>query len=151
MPTLEVSDEGKSAAAVFNKLAVQYSSENKCGLTDVMNAVHTPTNIDTIAVELRNLLATVDAQVAAAYGWTDIKITYDFREFAGGSVNDPWRWALSEVVTAELMHRLTVLNRQRFEKFSQAQAAAPGPAKRGRRSKAASPVPQKDLFSGDNG
>ena len=150
LPTLEVSDEGKYAAAVFNRLAVQCSSENDCGLTDVLNAVHTPTNSNTAVVELRNLLATVDAQVAATYGWTDIDITYDFREFAGGSVNDPWRWALSEEVTAELMRRLTELNRQRFEELSHVQAAVPSPAKRGRRPKAASSTSLNDIFAGDN-
>lgn len=150
LPILEVSEEGKSAAAVFNKLAVRYSTENGCGLTDILNAVHTPTNVDATVVELRNLLATVDAQVAVAYGWTDIEITYDFREFAGGSVNDPWRWALSEEVSAELIRRLTELNRQRFEELSLAEATAPNPAKRGRRSKVAPPVPLNDLFAGEN-
>lgn len=150
LPILEVSEEGKAAAAVFNKLSVQYSSENGCGLTDVMNRVHTPTNTDVTVVELRNLLAIVDEQVAVAYDWADIGISYDFREFSGGSVNDPWRWALSEEVTFELMRRLTQLNRERFEKHSLAGATAPSPAKRGRRSKAASPVPLTDLFSEEN-
>jgi hypothetical protein len=150
LPTLKVSDEGESAAAAFNKLAVQFSSENQCGLTDVMNALHAPTNADTTVVELRRLLATVDAQVVAAYDWTDIDITYDFREFAGGSVNDPWRWALSEEATVELMRRLSELNRQRFEELLQAQATSPGPAKRGRRPKAASSMSLNDLFPGDS-
>jgi hypothetical protein len=147
---LEVSEVGKSAAAVFNKLSVQYSAENGCGLTDVMNAVHTPSNTDVTVVDLRSLLATIDGQVAAAYGWADIAISYDFRKFSGGSVNDPWRWALSEEVTVELMRRLTELNRQRFEELSLAKATAPSPAKRGRRSKVASLMPLNDLFSGEN-
>lgn len=150
LPTSKVSVEGESAAADFNKLAVQYSSENGCGLTDVMNAVHTPTNTDTTVVELRNLLATVDAQVVAAYGWTDIEITQDFRDFSGGSVNDPWRWGISEETTVELMRRLSELNRQRFEELLQAQATSPSPAKRGRRTKAATSTSLNDLFAGDN-
>jgi hypothetical protein len=150
LPTLKVSDEGESAAAAFNKLAVQFSSENQCGLTDVMNALHAPTNADTTVVELRRLLATVDAQVVAAYDWTEIDITYDFREFAGGSVHDPWRWALSEEATVELMRRLSELNRQRSEKHLQTQATSPGPAKRGRRPKAASSMSLNDLFAGDS-
>lgn len=149
LPTIEVSDEGKSAAAALNKLAVQYSSENECGLTNVLNAVHTPTNANAAVVELRKLLATVDVQVAAAYGWTDIEITYDFRNFAGGSINDPWRWALSEEVTVELMRRLTELNRQRFEELSRLPANEPSPAKRGRRPKAAPNSTVTDLFTGE--
>ncbi|MDE7529127.1 Eco57I restriction-modification methylase domain-containing protein [Aeromonas salmonicida] len=150
LPKLTVSDEGVSAAADFNKLAAQYSSENECGLTDVMNAVHTPINTNTVVVELRNLLAIVDAQVATAYGWTDIDTTYDFRDFAGGSINDPWRWALSEEVTAGLMRRLTELNRQRFEELSLVPANEPSPAKRGRRSKAAPDQSLTNLFAGES-
>tara|TARA_Y100000296_G_scaffold57383_1_gene65849 strand:- start:9429 stop:13496 length:4068 start_codon:yes stop_codon:yes gene_type:complete len=151
LPEFEVSNQGKSAAIAFNKLTVQYSAENGCGLTDVINAVHSPSNTNIIIAELRRLLASIDTEVALAYGWDDLDITYDFRDFSGGSANDPWRWALSEDVTAELMHRLTDLNKLRFEEFSQAQAAAPAPVKRRRRSKVAQPVPQEDLFSGDIG
>ena len=95
-------------------------------------------------------MAFIDTEVALAYGWNDLDITYDFRAFSGGSVNDPWRWALSEEVTAELIYRLTELNRQRFEELSQAQASAPGSAKRGRRPKVAALMSVNDLFAGSN-
>jgi hypothetical protein len=114
LPALEVSEEGKAAAINFNRMAIQFSSENGCGLTEVMNAVHGPTSTDAEVVELRNLLSTVDTKVAAAYEWTDIDLTYDFREFAGGSVNDRWRWALSEGATEEILRRLVSLNEIRY-------------------------------------
>jgi hypothetical protein len=84
-------------------------------LTDVMNAIHSPNDSDATIVELRRLLSSIDAEVAAAYGWSDVDVTYDFRDFDGGSANDKWRWALSADATATLLDRLVTLNRERFE------------------------------------
>lgn len=150
LPNEAVSNSGCAMATRFQKVAVAWSAENECGLTDTLNAVNTPSCNDPSIIELRQLMAFIDTEVALAYGWNDLDITYDFRAFSGGSVNDPWRWALSEEVTAELIYRLTELNRQRFEEFSQAQASAPGSAKRGRRPKVAALMSVNDLFAGSN-
>lgn len=146
VPSCEVSQAGIDAAKRFNDLAVAFSAANECGLTDVMNAIHTPSVADTTVVELRQLLADIDTEVVAAYEWDDIEITYDFREL-GGSVNDPWRWALSEDVTADLLERLAVLNRERFEAAASSSGASTGTkSKRGRRSKAGSTAIVDGLF-----
>ena len=150
LPNETVSNFGRSYATRFQDVAVAWSAEHGCGLTDALNAVNTPSCNDQAIIELRQLMASIDTEVALAYDWNDLDITYDFREFSGGSARDPWRWALSEEVTAELMRRLTELNRQRFEELSLAEATAPRPAKRGRRSKAAPPSPINDLFAGEN-
>lgn len=92
----------------------------------------------------------IDIEVAQAYGWNDLDISYDYQEFNSGSVRDPWRWALSEDLTTELMRRLTELNRQRFEEFSLTQKNAANPVKRGRRSKADATVNLLDLSDGAN-
>jgi hypothetical protein len=110
-----VASAGVEAAAQFNRLAVEFSATNDCGLTDVMNAIHSPNDSDATIVELRRLLSSIDAEVAAAYGWSDVDVTYDFRDFDGGSANDKWRWALSADATATLLDRLVTLNRERFE------------------------------------
>lgn len=134
----------------FNELIVDFSKSRQCGLTEAMNSINTPNCDDAVVSELRQLMGSMDTAVALAYGWSDLDTTYDFRVFSGGSANDPWRWALSKEVTAELMRRLTELNRKRFEELSQAQATAPRPAKRGRRPKATSSTSLNDLFAGDN-
>ncbi|MEI7456140.1 MAG: hypothetical protein WCK93_05400 [Nitrosomonadales bacterium] len=146
VPENEVSHTGSVAAARFNDLAVRFGADHHCGLTDVMNALNSPSNSDPKITELRQLLCVIDTEVVAIYGWVDLNIIYDFREFSGGSVNDPWRWALSEDVKAELMRRLTELNRQRFEELSLAEATAPSSIKRGRRSKVNSAVDLGGLF-----
>ncbi|MDI3652379.1 hypothetical protein RDJ20_12765 [Pseudomonas aeruginosa] len=150
LPNEMVSLAGRDHATRFQDVLVAWSDQNQCGLTDALNAVNTPNCNDPAICELRQIMAAIDVEVAQAYGWDDLEIPYDFREFSGGSARDSWRWALSEDLTAELMHRLTELNRHRFGELSQAPANALSPAKRGRRSKAASSVRLDDLFAGDN-
>lgn len=152
VPSREVSRAGIDAAKRFNDLAVAFGVAHECGLTDVMNAIHNPSVEDTTIVELRRLLATIDTEVEVAYGWDDLEIAYDFREIDGGSANDPWRWALSEDVTADLLGRLTALNRERFEAAANNRggASAVTKSKRGRRAKAAPEVALGGLFDGED-
>jgi len=115
VPEQSVATAGVEAATQFNHLAVEFSARHGCGLTDVMNAIHSPENADATIAELRRLLSGIDAEVAAAYGWDDVDVTYDFREFGGGSTNDKWRWALSADATSLLLEKLVAINRQRYE------------------------------------
>ena len=148
VPSSEVSRAGIDAAKRFNDLAVAFGAAHECGLTDVMNAIHTPGEEDATIVELRQLLVVIDNEVTAAYGWDDLEIVYDFREIDGGSANDPWRWSLSSDLTADLLGRLTALNRERFEAAasSSSGASTTTKSKRGRRPKAASPATLDGLF-----
>jgi hypothetical protein len=114
-PEQSVATAGMDAATQFNRLAIEFSATHGGGLTDVMNAIHSPDNADTTIVELRRLLSVIDVEVAAAYDWNDVDVAYDFREFGGGSTNDKWRWALSPEVTSVLLNRLVALNHERFE------------------------------------
>lgn len=152
VPSNEVSRPGIDAAKRFNDLAVAFGAARECGLTDVMNAIHNPSIEDATIVELRQLLVAIDTDVATAYGWDDLEIAYDYREVGGGSANDPWRWALSEDVTADLLGRLTALNRERFEAAARGSSGATTVTKptRGRRPKTASSTSLNDLFAGDN-
>jgi len=147
IPQAMVSMLGIDAALRFNDLAIAYSAENECGLTDVMNAVNTPSNDEAVIIELRRLMSVIDVQVLAAYGWDDIEIAYDFREFEGGSTNDPWRWAPVKDVTSDILRRLTTLNRERFEVNAIGGDPYAGTtSKRGRRTQATTVVAQGGLF-----
>ncbi|WP_305826096.1 Eco57I restriction-modification methylase domain-containing protein [Pseudomonas aeruginosa] len=148
VPRSEVSRAGINAAKRFNDLAVAFSAAHECGLTDVMNAIHAPGEEDATIVELRQLLVVIDNEVTAAHGWDDLEIVYDFREIDGRSANDPWRWSLSSDLTADLLGRLTALNRERFEAASSSSSGASTAtkSKRGRRPKAASSATLDGLF-----
>ena len=151
VPSNEVSQAGVDAAKRFNDLATAFSAAHECGLTDVMNAIHTPGEEDATIVELRQLLVVIDNEVTAAYGWDDIEIVYDFREIDGGAANDPWRWSLSEGITADVLGRLTALNRERFDAdVSSRGASTATKSKRGPSPKAAASMSLNDLFAGDH-
>jgi hypothetical protein len=114
LPLEEVSRTGVSAARRFNELAVEFSAANHCGLTEVMNSMHAPQNGDKEIQELRNLLVAIDREVISAYGWTDLDIEYDFRDFDEGSPNDRWRWRLDGKMIERIVERLTLLNKERY-------------------------------------
>lgn len=114
LPISHTSASGVSAANKFKDLAITLSAKSGHGLTEVMNAINTPSLSDPVIAELRSLSRIIDTEVAAAYGWADLAITYDFREFGGGSANDPWRWALSNETSTEILRRLNWLNKDRY-------------------------------------
>ncbi|MGV2931050.1 Eco57I restriction-modification methylase domain-containing protein [Vreelandella venusta] len=115
VPTGEVSQKGVEVANRFNDLAVTFSAKNGCGLTDVMNAINSSDVSDADVEELRHLMVTIDAEVLAAYGWDDLEIEYGFRESSESSGKYPSRWALSEELRVEILHRLIELNREYCE------------------------------------
>lgn len=114
LPNETVSETGCQSAIRFQEVAVAWSATHGCGLTDALNAVNTPSCDDPVINELRQLIASIDTEVVLAYGWADLGIAYGFHEFSGGSVNDPWRWALSDDTNNEILRRLTSLNRERY-------------------------------------
>ena len=93
----------------LDQLSVEFAESNGFGLTEVMNWINNPAKGDETIVELRELMATVDSEVFGAYKWDDLNLEYDFQPFSGGSVNDPWRWALTDEVAAEVLRRLWTL------------------------------------------
>lgn len=115
LPLEELSQAGIEAAARFNDLAVSWGADHDCGLTEVVNAIHSSTERDGQIVELRSLMQAIDLGVASAYGWNDLDIRCDFHEIAGASGNDRWRYAISEPARIEVLRRLAELNRQRYE------------------------------------
>ena len=145
VPERSVASAGVEAATQFNRLAVEFSAANGCGLTDVMNAIHSPNNSDATIAELRRLLSSIDAEVAAAYGWSDVDVTYDFRDFDGGSANDKWRWALSADATATLLDRLVTLNRERFEAAANTNGGGRASSRTRRRAVTVVPQPTFDF------
>lgn len=115
VPEQKVGMVGMEAATQFNRIAVEFSAAHGCGLTAVMNAIHSPDNTDSTITELRRLLSVVDVEVAAAYGWDDIELDYQFHEIASLPENDCVRFTISETARVEVLRRLSELNRQRYE------------------------------------
>ncbi|MEQ8839156.1 MAG: hypothetical protein RID07_20290, partial [Lacipirellulaceae bacterium] len=115
LPGKKVSGAGKSVATFFQDKVLEWSKNNNCGLTATLNAVNTPDNKDKVIVDLRDAMVSLDKEVAAAYGWSDLDLSYEFFEFSGGSSNDAWRWENSQDTKYKIMERLRSLNKIIYE------------------------------------
>ncbi len=138
LPSSPVSQDGVDAARRFNDFAVGWSADHRCGLTDVMNAVHSRDTNDVQIAELRTLFEKIDRHVAAAYGWADIEFAYDFNELSAASGSAKQRFTVSEDVREEVLVRLVALNKTQHEeeiaKRSESRKSGSGKG-RGRRRK----------------
>ncbi|RZT32364.1 Eco57I restriction-modification methylase domain-containing protein [Cupriavidus agavae] len=82
------------------------------GLTKLYNLYHEASgNVE----ELRSLHVEVDRAVAKAYGWGDISLGHGYHEVPYLPENDRVRFTISEPARAEVLRRLSELNRQRYE------------------------------------
>lgn len=147
-PARQASMMAVVAAKSFDETLVSWSKTNNAGMTDAMNAVHTPGNDDPMILELRGLLVAVDTEVARAYGWDDVDISYDFRAFRGGPATGQCQWAPSPDATAVLLDRLVMLNRDRFEAATAGQLTGRSPLRTRRATSATPAQPLLDFEAG---
>lgn len=80
------------------------------GLTDTYNRFHDSEHSSTDIQKLRDLHVEMDKAVAAAYGWTDLKLDHDFHETKQGI-----RFTISEAARRAALQRLLKLNHERHE------------------------------------
>ncbi len=79
------------------------------GLTTLYNAFHDPEDQSGEIQQLRQLHIEVDRAVAAAYGWSDLRIEHSFQRTKQGV-----RFAISDVNRREVLGRLLNLNHDRY-------------------------------------
>jgi hypothetical protein len=79
------------------------------GLTKTYNRFHNPDESSADIHKLRDLHAEMDYAVAAAYGWSDMKLDHGFHETKQGI-----RYTISETARREVLHRLLKLNHERY-------------------------------------
>jgi hypothetical protein len=85
------------------------------GLTKTYNFYHDPENNDLSVAALRNIHRRIDLEVCDAYGWGDLNLEHGFHEVSYLPDNDRVRFTISESVRAEVLRRLSALNRQRYQ------------------------------------
>lgn len=83
--------------------------EHREGLTRTYNRFHTPDEGNANIRTLRDLHVELDHAVAAAYGWSDLKLDHGFHETKQGV-----RYTISEVARREVLARLLTLNHERY-------------------------------------
>ena len=85
------------------------------GLTKLYNRFHDPNEDDSRIPELRELHRQIDEAVVAAYGWADLDLDHDFHEVDYLPENDNIRFTISEKARIEVLRRLALLNKERYE------------------------------------
>ena len=95
--------------AYFEHRAVMCKQRQQ-GFTAIYNLLHSQVEDSEDVVRLRELIVSLDRAVLAAYGWQDIEIRHHFVETKRGE-----RFSVDGTTRAEILKRLSALNRQRHE------------------------------------
>lgn len=106
-----LSEAGREYHSVRARIQMQMGF----GITELYNHIHDPKNTNDFARELRSYMIGLDHAVLEAYDWTDIALGHAHRPVSGLPENDCTRFAISEVAQAELLRRLSALNRIRHD------------------------------------
>lgn len=104
----------------------------QAGFTAIYNLVHSSDETSEDVIRFRQLIGQLDRAVIDSYGWQDIELNHAFFETKRGP-----RYGVDGPSRSEILKRLTVLNRERFE--AAASSCRPSTAtksKSGRRPKA---------------
>ena len=64
---------------------------------------------------MRDMQKSLDYAMLAVYGWQGINLEHDFYPLPYLSANDNIRYTISEPARIEILLRLAILNKQRFE------------------------------------
>lgn len=115
LPETDASQDTIDTALSLNELLTDWSSANDAGMTDAMNAVHSPEFNDEAIKLMRDCLEQVDAGVGQAYGWCDLDLSHDFRVEEDNEGGEVVRYGLDAEVERECLHRLIRLNRLQWE------------------------------------
>lgn len=84
-------------------------AQRSIGLTGIFNLIHDASTLGQSDIdELRKLQQTLDREVLAAYGWSDIEADFGFHEFRKET-----RWTFAPNVTQEILDRLLEENNRR--------------------------------------
>jgi hypothetical protein len=115
LPDRRVATEAIAAAEEFQTVLVDWSGRNSAGMTDAMNAVHSPKNMESEIRRMRELMERIDAGVAVAYEWSGLDLSHDFREENSPDGGTVVRYGLTGVTRDLVLTKLIALNRSRYQ------------------------------------
>jgi hypothetical protein len=102
----------KSVSSIGEKLCdyrAELMQNRQEGLTKTYNRFHNPNESSADIQKLRDLHVEMDNAVAAAYGWSDLKLDHGFHQTKQGI-----RFTISEQARREVLQRLLKLNHERY-------------------------------------
>lgn len=104
-----------SIVVEYSELRAEYMKCHNIGLTELYKKFHCKNQNDYEISSLRELSVKIDYAVAKAYGWDDLGLEHRFHTVEYLPKNDNFRFTISETARSEVLHRLTNLNKVRFE------------------------------------
>ena len=122
-PSVKHSNGLNSLAVELDDLRRKIMTADSFGLTKLYGEMHKQENSAAQYDRMRELHREIDCSLAHAYGWDDLDLEHGFHKVAylqeGGSI----RFTISEAARAEVLRRLSKLNRQRHEEEAEGQKA----------------------------
>ena len=100
---------------MYHTLRAEIMNERQEGLTKLYNRFHDLENDDDLITSMRKLHRQIDEAVALSYGWGDLDLEHDFYEVDYRPKNDRLRFTLSQAAQNEILDRLALLNKERYE------------------------------------
>jgi len=99
----------------YDILRREIMKRDQIGLTKLYNAFHNPDTHDAKIEDMRQLQKQIDEAVRDSYGWNDIPLDHDFHAVSYLPENDNIRYTISESARIEILRRLAILNKQRWQ------------------------------------
>ena len=107
------------SGGIFNNERKKVLKERGFGLTRLANLINDPNCCDLDIVSFRIEMQKLDTRVAHAYGWHDLDLNHGFHNVSYLPVGRNLRFAISPNAQTEILRRLSLLNRERYEKETQ--------------------------------
>ena len=108
----------------YNEVRAKIMAENGIGLTDLYNRFHDPSDSAPEITEMRTLHVEMDKVVRDSYGWADMDLLHGFYPQPYLPENDRIRYSMCESARLEVVRRLSLLNRERWQAEQDEAAAA---------------------------
>lgn len=105
----------QSLGAALDQNRKKIMTEHKYGLTSLYNDFHNQANDSWDILEIRRIQRDIDEIVCQLYGWNDIALEHGFHEVSYLASNDNIRYTISEPARIEILRRLAILNKQRWQ------------------------------------
>lgn len=99
----------------FFELRSRYMVETNKGMTKFYNDLHDSSKLSPEIIRLRELQQELNNAVLEAYGFDDIELEQGFHKVAYLPQGKNIRFTVSEKAREELLHRLALLNKERYE------------------------------------
>jgi hypothetical protein len=113
-PLARATDDLSHIGCKYNDSRSKMMQDLGLGLTKAMNAFHEESRSENSIARFREFQIQTDQAVLDAYGWNDLRLDHDFRAVEYLPENDNVRFTISDELRREVLHRLALLNKERW-------------------------------------